>query len=88
MVDPEDVALFFRGVDAGLVDLRPDGRFNTVDRPTAAGRKGLLSRSRRGVGSAPSICRSWPPMPRRFSTWAIHESVLIELLAQSLQLDN
>ena len=36
-VDTGDVELFFRGVGAVLVELRPDGRFNTADRPTAQG---------------------------------------------------
>ena len=44
----DDVALFYEGCEAGLITLSRGGRFNTLDRPTSAGRWGLLSRSRRG----------------------------------------
>ena len=47
-IDEDDVALFYEGCEAGLIRLLRGGRFNTVDRPTAAGRWGLLSRSRLG----------------------------------------
>jgi hypothetical protein len=48
VIDPADVDLFFRGVGAGLIDVKPDGRFNTLDRPTPPGRWALLSRSAEG----------------------------------------
>ena len=48
VIHPEDVALFYAGVDAGLISLCRGGRFNTLDRPVASGRWGLLSRSRAG----------------------------------------
>ncbi|GAA1738466.1 hypothetical protein [Nonomuraea bangladeshensis] len=48
VIDPGDVELFFVGVDAGLITLERGARFNTLDRPTADGRWGLLSRSKAG----------------------------------------
>ena len=87
-VDAGDVDLFFRAVEAGLIELKPGGRFNTLDRPTPNGRWGLLSRSREGgwfnaeylpqlAAYAEAILDlGYPP-----------ERVLFELPARSLQLD-
>ncbi|KRF29479.1 hypothetical protein ASG91_00120 [Phycicoccus sp. Soil802] len=83
-----DVDLFFRGIEEGLINLHPGGRFNTRDRPTADGRWGLLSRSKRGgwfnAEYLPQLAAyveaildlGYPP-----------ERVLFELPAVSLQLD-
>lgn len=88
VVDPGDVALFFRGVDAGLVDLRPDGRFNTADRPTAVGRWALLSRSRRGGWfNAEYLPQLAAYIEAILDLGYPRERVLFELPAQSLQLD-
>ena len=48
VIHPADVALFYTGVDAGLIGLCRGGRFNTRDRPVEAGRWGLVSKSRAG----------------------------------------
>jgi hypothetical protein len=48
VIADSDLELFFRGVDAGLISLERGCRFNTLDRPKARGRWGLLSRSRHG----------------------------------------
>ncbi|MEU5876221.1 hypothetical protein [Spirillospora sp. NPDC047279] len=48
VIAPQDVELFFEGAKAGLITLHRGARFNTCDRPTAAGHWGLLSRSREG----------------------------------------
>lgn len=88
VVDPGDVALFFRGVDAGLVDLRPDGRFNTMDRPTAVGRWALLSRSRRGGWfNAEYLPQLAAYIEAILDLGYPRERVLFELPVQSLQLD-
>ncbi len=61
VISSNDASLFFQGVELGLLELRRGGRFNTLDRPTPAGRWGLLSRSRDGSGTTPSTYRSSPP---------------------------
>lgn len=48
VVDEDDVALFFAGVDSHLIRVERGGKFNTFDRPKAGGRWSLLSRSRAG----------------------------------------
>jgi hypothetical protein len=48
VIAPDDVALFWVGVDRGLIRLARGGKFNTFDRPVASGRWSLLSRSKRG----------------------------------------
>jgi hypothetical protein len=48
VIDDADLALFFEGLDSGLISLEPGGRFNTLDRPMPGGRWALLSRSRAG----------------------------------------
>ncbi|MEU8799557.1 hypothetical protein [Spirillospora sp. NPDC048819] len=47
-IDVGDLALFFAGLERGLITLHRGARFNTLDRPTPTGRWGLLSRSRAG----------------------------------------
>lgn len=47
-IHEDDVALFEEGCEAGLISVLRGGRFNTLDRPTAGGHWGLLSRSRQG----------------------------------------
>jgi hypothetical protein len=47
-VDEADVALFYAGVEAGLIIVLRGGRFNTLDRPMPTGHWGLLSRSKEG----------------------------------------
>lgn len=88
IVNAGDVELFFRGVEAGVIDVKPDGRFNTLDRPTPPGRWALLSRSQAGgwfnAEYLPQLAAyveaildlGYPP-----------ERVLFELPATSLQLD-
>jgi hypothetical protein len=48
VIDEGDLALFFEGLDVGLITLERGGRFNTLDRPAPGGRWSLLSRSRGG----------------------------------------
>jgi hypothetical protein len=48
VVHDADLALFFEGLDSGLISLKRGGRFNTLDRPMPGGRWALLSRSRAG----------------------------------------
>lgn len=87
-IDPGDVELFFDAVEAGLIDVHRDGRFNTVDRPTEKGRWALLSRSKGGgwynaeylpqiAGYTDAILRLGFP----------RERVLFELPSKALQLD-
>lgn len=83
-----DVALFLEGVDAGLIELERGLKFNTQDRPKAAGRWSLLSRSQKGgwynAEYLPQlaayvdaiVCLGYPS-----------ERVLFELPAVALQLD-
>lgn len=47
-IHARDVAAFGDGLRAGHVVLHPGGWFDTRDRPTGAGRWGLLSRSQDG----------------------------------------
>jgi hypothetical protein len=47
-VDDWDLALFFAGLDCGLVTLHPGGRFDTLDRPDEGGHWGLLSKGEGG----------------------------------------
>ncbi|HEY0693282.1 MAG TPA: hypothetical protein VGD71_30100 [Kribbella sp.] len=48
MIDPQDVELFFAGVEAELITVHRGARFNTRDRPILGGHWGLLSRARAG----------------------------------------
>ncbi|TDE36431.1 hypothetical protein [Actinomadura sp. 6K520] len=48
IVDDGDLALFFAGLEHGLITLHRGARFNTLDRPTPTGHWALLSRSRDG----------------------------------------
>jgi len=48
LIDPGDVELFFRGVDARLITVLRGGKFNTWDRPMPSGHWSLLSRSKEG----------------------------------------
>ncbi|WP_412521360.1 hypothetical protein [Actinomadura madurae] len=87
-IDAGDLALFFVGLERGLITLHRGARFNTLDRPTPTGRWGLLSRSRAGgwynaeylpqiaayVDAITNLC--YPA-----------ERVLFELPAAALQLD-
>ena len=88
VIAASDVALFLEGVDAGLIQLERGLKFNTQDRPKAAGRWSLLSRSQEGgwynAEYLPQlaayvdaiVCRGYPS-----------ERVLFELPAVALQLD-
>jgi hypothetical protein len=88
VVDDRDLALFFEGLDGGLISLQRDGRFNTLDRPTPTGRWALLSRSRAGgwynAEYLPQLA-AYVELIRRLGYPA--ERVLFELPARSLQLD-
>jgi hypothetical protein len=87
-VDAGDVALFFRGVDAGLVEVKPDGRFNTLDRPTDTGRWALLSRSAHGGWfNAEYLPQLAAYIEAILDLDYPQERVLFELPARSLQLD-
>jgi hypothetical protein len=48
VIAPEDVDLFWIGVDQGLIRLARGGKFSTFDRPAPGGRWSLLSRSKAG----------------------------------------
>jgi len=48
VVADDDLQRLFVGLEQGCVTLTRGGRFNTLDRPTKAGRWGLLSRERTG----------------------------------------
>jgi hypothetical protein len=48
MIAEDDLRLFFLGCQAGLITLERGARFNTLDRPRAGGRWGLLSRTKDG----------------------------------------
>lgn len=88
VVDAGDVELFFRGVGAGLVQLAPDGRFNTRDRPTPQGHWALLSRSARGGWfNAEYLPQIAAYVEAILDLGYPHERVLFELPAKSLQLD-
>lgn len=87
-VDAGDVKLFFRGVEEGLIDLRPGGRFNTQDRPTADGRWGLLSRSKEGGWfNAEYLPQLAAYVEAILDLGYSPKRVLFELPAISLQLD-
>lgn len=87
-MDVGDVDLFFRGVDAGLIDLRSAGRFNTQDRPTPDGRWGILSRSKAGGWfNAEYLPQLAAYMEAILDLGYPTERVLFELPARSLQLD-
>jgi hypothetical protein len=47
-ISEDDVRLFFLGLEHGTVTLSRGARFNTLDRPRAGGRWGLLSREKTG----------------------------------------
>lgn len=42
-IEPRDIREMAEGIRLGLIDMKPRGRFNALDRPTAAGRWALLS---------------------------------------------
>ena len=87
-VDSGDVELFFRGVEAGLIQTMTDGRFNTMDRPTARGHWALLSRSTRGGWfNAEYLPQIAAYVEAILDLGYPHERVLFELPAKSLQLD-
>lgn len=87
-VDAGDVELFFRGVRAGLVRLKPDGRFNTLDRPTPQGHWALLSRSAQGGWfNAEYLPQIAAYVEAILDLGYPHERVLFELPTKSLQLD-
>ena len=87
-VDAGDVELFFRGVEAGLLQIKPDGRFNTMDRPTVRGHWALLSRSTRGGWfNAEYLPQIAAYVEAVLDLGYPHERVLFELPAKSLQLD-
>lgn len=88
VVDPGDVELFDAGVEAGLITLCRGARFNTADRPTAGGRWGLLSRTRRGGW----YNAEYLPQVAAYVEAILHRGypsgrVLFELPARALQLD-
>jgi hypothetical protein len=47
-ISEDDLRLFFRGVEMGLITLERGARFNTLDRARKGGRWGLLSRGNLG----------------------------------------
>lgn len=87
-IDPGDVALFGRAVEAGLVTVYEGGRFDTRDRPTGAGRWGLLSRSVQGG----AFNAEYLPQIAAYARAVLDlgypsERVLFELPESGLQLD-
>ena len=87
-MDAGDVGLFFRGLDSGLIEVEPDGRFNTLDRPTQGGRWALLSRSKDGGWfNAEYLPQIAAYVEAILDLGYPHQRVLFELPARSLQLD-
>jgi len=84
----DDLRLFFLGLENGTVTLSRGARFNTLDRPRAGGRWGLLSREKSG-------CRYNAEYLSQIAAYveAIHElgypseRVLFELPHTALKLD-
>lgn len=88
VIDPDDCDLFFLGVSKGLIELKPDGRFNTLDRPTPHGRWALLSRSRSGGWyDAEYLPQAAAYVDLILNRGFDSNRVLFELPARSLQLD-
>ncbi|XRQ12161.1 hypothetical protein ACN3XK_15070 [Actinomadura welshii] len=87
-IDAGDLALFFAGLERGLITLHRGARFNTLDRPTPTGRWGLLSRSRSGgwynAEYLPQIAAYVDAITNAHYP---AERVLFELPAAALQLD-
>ncbi|MFG2021457.1 hypothetical protein [Actinomadura geliboluensis] len=87
-IDADDLALFFSGVERGLITLHRGARFNTIDRPTPTGRWGLLSRSRTGgwynAEYLPQIASYVDAITNLYYP---AERVLFELPPAALQLD-
>ncbi len=87
-ISEDDLRLFFLGLENGTVTLSRGARFNTLDRPRAGGRWGLLSREKTG-------CRYNAEYLSQISAYteAIHElgypseRVLFELPHAALKLD-
>lgn len=88
VIDEGDLALFFAGVDAGLIRLARGGKFNTFDRPKPGGRWSLLSRSRRGGWyNAEYLPQLAAYVDAVLMLGYPKERVLFELPDESLQLD-
>jgi hypothetical protein len=87
-IDAADLALFFEGLDNGLISFARGARFNTLDRPMPGGRWALLSRSRAGgwynAEYLPQLA-AYVELIRHLGYPA--GRVLFELPTQSLQLD-
>jgi hypothetical protein len=88
VIDEGDARLFFEAVEAGIVEVGSDGRFNTLDRPTPGGHWALLSRSQRGGW----FNAEYLPQVAAYADAILHRGypanrVLFELPASALQLD-
>jgi hypothetical protein len=87
-IDEGDAQLFWDGVDAGIIELRRGGRFNTADRPTTDGRWGALSRSQRGGWfNAEYLPQIAAYVDAVLGLGYPHERVLFELPASAMRLD-
>lgn len=87
-IHADDVAAFGQGVRAGHVVLHPGGRFDTRDRPTGAGRWGLLSRSQEGGWFNAEYLPQLAAYVRAIEELGFpYQRVLFELPASALQLD-
>lgn len=83
-----DVAALGAGLRAGHVVLHPGGRFDTRDRPTGAGRWGLLSRSKDGGWFNAEYLPQVAAYVRAIEELGFpYQRVLFELPARALQLD-
>lgn len=87
-ISDDDLRLFYLGLGSGSVTLSRGARFNTLDRPRASGRWGLLSREKTG-------CRYNAEYLSQLAAYveAIHQlgypsdRVLFELPHKALKLD-
>lgn len=87
-IHADDVAAFGQGVRAGHVVLHPGGRFDTRDRPTGAGRWGLLSRSQEGGWFNAEYLPQLAAYVRAIEELGFpYRRVLFELPGSALQLD-
>ena len=87
-INVEDVAAFGEGLRAGHVVLHPGGRFDTRDRPTGAGRWGLLSRSEAGGWFNAEYLPQIAAYVRAIEQLGFpYQRVLFELPSSALQLD-
>ncbi len=87
-IHADDVAAFGMGLRAGHVVLHPGGRFDTRDRPTGAGRWGLLSRSQEGGWFNAEYLPQVAAYVRAIEELGFpYQRVLFELPGSAMQLD-